>query len=248
MHKNGNGFLCNFHELELFRKKRLTNALVERIMGAEMLNERFATTATPMRTMGRKRTMEIKGVKKATGDYNKINEGGYIRKLYGDLMLDRETGDLWVDEYASATSYKRYDASSIITLFPRHRPDADADKVTMAEVKAAAQRACDEWNDVPTERTLYVVQEESRGDIEPWFVTYDKVMAEVNALLCWNHLTPSERKKARVYVEVYKILAPGKERPEQAWHRLLDEDDDSLKNPVDVLFEQSDEVEGGDDD
>ena len=184
--------------------------------------------------------MEIKGIKKATGDYNKINEGGYIRRLYGDLMLDRETGDLWVDEYADVNSYNRYDKSSIVVLFRRVRKDADADRVTMAEVKEAAQRACDEWN-VPTECNLYVVQDEPRGDIEPYCITYDRDMAEANAWGCWNRLTPSERKKTRVYVEVYKILAPGKERPEQAWHRLLDEDDDSLKKPVDVLFEQNDE-------
>lgn len=91
--------------------------------------------------------MKINGLKKATGDYNKINEGGYIRRLYGDLMLDRETGDLWVDEYADVNSYKRYYKSSIVVLFPRHRKDSDADRVTMAEVKAAAQRACDELSD-----------------------------------------------------------------------------------------------------
>lgn len=60
----------------------------------------------------------IKGLKKAVGDYKRANAGGYYSPRYGYLMFDKEDGSLWTDEFYSLghNSWKEYHSESIINL------------------------------------------------------------------------------------------------------------------------------------
>lgn len=62
--------------------------------------------------------MKIKGLKKAVGDYQKANKGGYYSPKYGYLMFDKETGELWTDEFYSLghNSWKEYRSNTIVNL------------------------------------------------------------------------------------------------------------------------------------
>lgn len=62
--------------------------------------------------------MKIKGIKKAVGDFNKLNAGGYYDPRYGILMLDRNSGEVWTDEFYSLghNSFKVYHDEAIINL------------------------------------------------------------------------------------------------------------------------------------
>lgn len=62
--------------------------------------------------------MKIKGLKKAVGDYQKANKGGYYSPKYGYLMFDKETGELWTDEFYSLghNSWKEYRSDTIVNL------------------------------------------------------------------------------------------------------------------------------------
>lgn len=93
----------------------------------------------------------IKGLKKAVGDYNRINVGGYSAN-YGYMMLNRTTGELWVDEFCDYghNSYKVYDNPAIINIVRKMASDAGEFNeviVNMANVKAAAERYCKAWQE-----------------------------------------------------------------------------------------------------
>ena len=62
--------------------------------------------------------MKIKGLKKAVGDYQKANKDGYYNPKYGYLMFDKETGELWTDEFYSLghNSWKEYRSDTIVNL------------------------------------------------------------------------------------------------------------------------------------
>lgn len=45
--------------------------------------------------------MKIKGLKTAVGDYKRANKEGYYSPRYGYLMFDRESGEIWTDEFYS---------------------------------------------------------------------------------------------------------------------------------------------------
>lgn len=62
--------------------------------------------------------VKIKGLKKAVGDYQRLNCGGYYSPTYGVLMFDTEDGSLWTDEFYSLghNSWKVYHSDSIINL------------------------------------------------------------------------------------------------------------------------------------
>lgn len=79
--------------------------------------------------------IKIKGLKKAVGDYQKANAGGIYDMRYGFLMYDKETGELWVDEFYNIghNNYKRYESSAIINLGERMK-DLDIE-ITMNNVK-----------------------------------------------------------------------------------------------------------------
>lgn len=63
----------------------------------------------------------LKNLKKAVGDYQRANKGGEYSPVYGELMLDRKTGELWVDHFCSTghTSYCVYDGRDVINLGKR---------------------------------------------------------------------------------------------------------------------------------
>ena len=42
--------------------------------------------------------MKIKGLKKAVGDYQRVNSDGPYSPCYGEIMLDAETGEIWTME------------------------------------------------------------------------------------------------------------------------------------------------------
>lgn len=61
---------------------------------------------------------KITGLKKAVGEYNRANAGGFYSSRYGYLMLDRSTGEVWTDEFCDYGhgTYKNYHSSDIINL------------------------------------------------------------------------------------------------------------------------------------
>lgn len=63
-------------------------------------------------------TYKIKGLKKAVGEYRRANAGGYYSPRYGYLMFDKNTGEIWTDEFFSLgqNSWKEYHSDSIINL------------------------------------------------------------------------------------------------------------------------------------
>ena len=62
--------------------------------------------------------MKIKGLKKAVGEYNRANAGGYTSPLYGELMFDTSDGEIWADTFCSIghNEWKEYRSDSIINL------------------------------------------------------------------------------------------------------------------------------------
>lgn len=60
----------------------------------------------------------IKGIKKAVGTFNRANAGGAYSPRYGVLMLDKEAGEVWTDEFYSMgrNSWKEYQDENIINL------------------------------------------------------------------------------------------------------------------------------------
>lgn len=61
---------------------------------------------------------KIKGIKKAVGKYRRANAGGAYSPHYGVLMLNKETGEVWTDEFYSMgrNSWKEYRDENIINL------------------------------------------------------------------------------------------------------------------------------------
>lgn len=83
--------------------------------------------------------MKIKNLKKAIGHYresNRTNAWGYSR-MRGELMLDRSTGELWVDDFFDSYSWKEYKSESIVNL--GRRMEDDGIEIKMANVKAYAE-------------------------------------------------------------------------------------------------------------
>lgn len=62
--------------------------------------------------------MEIKGLKKAVGDYKRLNKGGAFSPWYGHLMYDKLKKNLWTDEFYSIghNTWNEYRSPSIINL------------------------------------------------------------------------------------------------------------------------------------
>lgn len=61
---------------------------------------------------------DIKGLKKAVGDFQRANAEGSYSPRYGYLMFDKEDGSLWVDEFYSLghNEWKKYHSNTIINL------------------------------------------------------------------------------------------------------------------------------------
>ncbi len=57
--------------------------------------------------------MKITGIKKAVGTYKEWEDS---QSIYIDIMLDRQTGEVWASEVASSTSYRVYGDPAIINL------------------------------------------------------------------------------------------------------------------------------------
>ena len=62
--------------------------------------------------------MKIKGLKSAVGDYKSANKEGYYSPRYGYLMFDRESGEIWTDEFYSLghNDWKEYHSDTIVNL------------------------------------------------------------------------------------------------------------------------------------
>ena len=62
--------------------------------------------------------MDIKGLKKAVGDYQRANSEGAYRPRDGVLMYDKSDGELWTDEFYSLghNSWEEYHSESIVNL------------------------------------------------------------------------------------------------------------------------------------
>ena len=94
--------------------------------------------------------MKITGIKKSVGRYNKLNHGGIYSGHYGSLILNRATGELWVDEFFDIghNTYRDYDDQAIIDLVRWADQeygdpfDNEVVKVTMKNVKEWAGKAC----------------------------------------------------------------------------------------------------------
>ena len=79
--------------------------------------------------------MNIKGLKKAVGTYQRANAEGCYSSCYGELMFDSETGELWTDEFCSLghNEWKEYKSLSIVNIGRRMR-EYDV-PITMKNVK-----------------------------------------------------------------------------------------------------------------
>ena len=61
--------------------------------------------------------MKLKGLKKAIDDYERANDGGKDSDIYGQLMLNTETGEIWTDAfYGVHHNYFAYDDPVIVNL------------------------------------------------------------------------------------------------------------------------------------
>lgn len=62
--------------------------------------------------------MEIKGLKKAVGDYRRLNKGGAFDPWYGYLMYDTSDGNLWTDEFYSIghNTWKQYHSPTVVNI------------------------------------------------------------------------------------------------------------------------------------
>lgn len=62
--------------------------------------------------------MKITGLKKAVGDYKRANAGGPYSPLYGNLMFDSDTGEVWTDTFCDLghNSWKEYQSDSIVCI------------------------------------------------------------------------------------------------------------------------------------
>lgn len=88
---------------------------------------------------------KITGIKKAVGEYNRANAGGYYSASYGNLMLDRSTGEVWCDYFYSLghNEWKQYHDPAIIDL--GREITEQGDTVSMKTVRAYAERMCGEY-------------------------------------------------------------------------------------------------------
>lgn len=90
--------------------------------------------------------MKIKGIKKAVGEYKRANAGGYYSPRYGRLMLDRETGEVWTDEFYSLghNEWKRYHSNAVVNL-GNYIGNDDKD-INMVTVREYAEKLVAEYN------------------------------------------------------------------------------------------------------
>lgn len=88
---------------------------------------------------------EIKGIKKAVGDYLRANKGGWYDPEYGRLMLDRGTGEVWCDHFycLGHNEWKIYHDNAIINLGARIMEYGE--KVSMKTVKEYAEKLCERY-------------------------------------------------------------------------------------------------------
>ncbi len=79
---------------------------------------------------------KIIGLKKAIGDYKRANAGGDYSAIYGCLMYDVETGELWTDEFCSIghNSWKDYPHNKVVNL-GRIMRERGINNICMASVK-----------------------------------------------------------------------------------------------------------------
>ena len=91
--------------------------------------------------------MKITGIKKAVGEFQKLNAGGAFSPSYGILMLDRDDGHVWTDEFYSLghNSWNEYDSKSIINL-GNYMNEREMD-FNMKNVKSVSEKLCVEWLD-----------------------------------------------------------------------------------------------------
>ena len=89
--------------------------------------------------------MKIVGIKKAVGEYQRANAGGCYSPIYGNLMLDRSTGEVWCDYFYSLghNSWKEYHDPAVIDLSREIQQDRKA--ICMRTVKEYAARICSSY-------------------------------------------------------------------------------------------------------
>jgi hypothetical protein len=108
----------------------------------------YAIIDTPKgesQTTGERKMTKITGIKKAVGEYQRANAGGYYSARYGVMMLDRSTGEVWCDEFFSLghNSWKVYHDAAIINL--GREIVENGEPVNMKTVKEYADRMCGEY-------------------------------------------------------------------------------------------------------
>lgn len=97
-------------------------------------------------------SIKITGLKRAVGEYKRANAGGRYSPRYGRLMLDRDTGELWVDEFYSLghNAWKVYRDKAIVDIISYIRIYNVVDYwedivVNMVNVRAWATKACEDY-------------------------------------------------------------------------------------------------------
>ena len=97
--------------------------------------------------------MTIKGIKTAVGKLRQINSGGAYSPKYGVIMLDRENGTIWVDEFNDINHNTRnmYTKGSVIDLLKwskTNRMITESDKLCMSTIKRLADAAIKEYKNI----------------------------------------------------------------------------------------------------
>ena len=89
--------------------------------------------------------MKITNIKKSVGEYKRANAGGVYSPRYANIMLNRENGRVWIDEYYSIGhgSYTVYADPAIINLGAVITDNGAL--VNMVTIRAYAEKLCAEY-------------------------------------------------------------------------------------------------------
>ena len=86
--------------------------------------------------------MKIKGLKKAVGDYN-----NWIKRNFGyyaQIMLDRETGEIWCDCFTSINQFIKYKSDAIVSISYFMEHYGLIENVSMKNVKLTIIKAMED--------------------------------------------------------------------------------------------------------
>ena len=105
----------------------------------------------PSKTSQKGNKMKIKNLRKAVSYYKECNAGGRYDSRYGILMLDRASGELWVDEYSDfgRNSFTAYNNPALCNL--SRRMEMAEININESSVRMFAEKLCEQWTGAAAE-------------------------------------------------------------------------------------------------